>query len=97
MDGAGRVIEFVVSTVGHVESIFRSEKGVRLNKVVYHEEKVVSLLEHVREGCGVRQTARLVHVNQNTVMRDSRLSGSHATLVHDELVAFSPSDAGSTI
>jgi hypothetical protein len=76
---------------------FSERKGSVLEQSRLPEEKAVSLLEHVREGCGVRQTARLVHVNQNTVMRYARLSGSHAALVHDELVAFSPSDAGSTI
>ena len=56
------------------------------------EEKAISVMEHLREGVGVRQTARLVHVHQNTVMRLARLSGDHALLVHDEMVAFSPSD-----
>ena len=38
----------------------------------------------------VRQTARLIHVNQNTVTRYARLGGNHAASVHNELVAFSP-------
>jgi hypothetical protein len=40
----------------------------------------------------VRSTARLVGVNRNTVVRYSRLAGPHARLLHDELVAFSPSN-----
>jgi transposase-like protein len=56
------------------------------------EEKVVSILEHLNEGCGVRQTGRLVKVHRDTVMRYGRLAGRHAKQSHDELVAFSPSD-----
>jgi transposase-like protein len=56
------------------------------------EEKVVSVLEHLHEGCGVRQTGRLVKVHRDTVMRYGRLAGRHAKDSHDELVAFSPSD-----
>ncbi|MGH9169134.1 MAG: helix-turn-helix domain-containing protein [Acidimicrobiia bacterium] len=49
-----------------------------------------SVLEHVAEGCGVRQTARLVGVNKDTVTRLALLAGGHAKATHDELVAFSP-------
>ena len=41
---------------------------------------------------GVRAIARLVGVNRNTVIRYSRLAGPHARLLHDEFVAFSPSN-----
>ena len=40
----------------------------------------------------MRATARLVGVHRNTVVRYSRLLGEHAQQLHDELVAFSPSD-----
>ncbi|MEO5378360.1 MAG: hypothetical protein H7832_11360 [Magnetococcus sp. DMHC-6] len=76
---------------------FSERKGSVLEQCRLPEEKAVFLLEHLREGCGVLQTARLVHVNQNTVLRYARLSGSHAPLVHNELVAFSPSDARGSI
>ncbi|CAK0747748.1 insertion element IS1 protein InsB [Gammaproteobacteria bacterium] len=69
---------------------FSERKGSVFEQSRLPEEKVESLLEHLREGCGVRQTARLIHVNQNTVTRYARLAGNHAVLVHDELVAFSP-------
>ena len=55
-------------------------------------EKVESVLEHVAEGYGVRQTGRLCRVNPNTVARYSRLAGEHAKVAHDELVAISPPD-----
>jgi hypothetical protein len=54
------------------------------------EEKILSVLEHVVEGCGTRKTGRLVGVHRDTVTRHSRLAGNHARAVHDELVAFSP-------
>ena len=54
--------------------------------------KVLAVLEHLAEGCGVRQTARLVGVNKDTVTRLALLAGKHAKGTHDELVAFSPSD-----
>ncbi len=55
-------------------------------------ETVRSVLEHLAEGCGVRQTARLVGVNKDTVTRLALLAGRHAEAAHDELVAFSPRD-----
>ena len=51
-----------------------------------------SVLAHLRDGCGVRQTERLVGVNRNTVMRLARNAGRHAKDAHDELVGFSPLD-----
>ncbi len=41
-------------------------------------------------GCGVRQAGRLCKVNRGTVGRLSRVAGSHARDLHEELVAFSP-------
>ena len=52
-----------------------------------------SVLEHVAEGCGVRQTGRLREVNRGTVGRLSKIAGEHARDLHDELVALSPPHA----
>jgi len=71
---------------------FSERKGTPLFRMKLDENKAVSLLEHVSESCGVRQTSRLVGVNKNTVMRYSRLAGEHAKKLHDELVALSPKD-----
>jgi transposase-like protein len=71
---------------------FSERKGTPLFDSRLPEHKVVSLLEHIAEGCGVRQTGRLCRVNKNTVIRYSVLAGDHATQLHDELVAFSPSN-----
>jgi hypothetical protein len=50
------------------------------------------VLAHLQDGCGVRQTGRLVGVHRDTVVRFARVAGQHAHDAHEELVAFSPSD-----
>ena len=76
---------------------FSERKGTPLFRMQLDEEKAISLLSHISESCGVRKTGRLVGVNKNTVMRYSRLAGKHAKALHDELVAFSPEDKGSSV
>ncbi len=71
---------------------FSERKGTPLYQSRLPEDKAVSILEHLDEGCGIRQTERLVKVHRDTVMRYGRLAGDHARKAHDELVAFSPSD-----
>ena len=53
-------------------------------------DKAPAVLGHLAEGCGVRQAARLVGVNKDTVTRLALLAGQHAEAAHDELVASSP-------
>ena len=55
-------------------------------------DEVIAILDHVREGCGVRQTGRLVGVSKNTANRYVLLAGQHAQALHDEVMASSPSD-----
>ena len=76
---------------------FSERKGTPLFQARLDEKKIVSVLAHVDEGCGVRKTSRLVGVNKNTVIRYSRLAGEHARELHDELVAFSPGDPGGAV
>ncbi len=71
---------------------FSERKGTPLFDARLPQEKVESVLEHVAEGCGVRQTGRLCRVAPNTVARYSRIAGEHARDAHDELVAVSPPD-----
>ena len=71
---------------------FSERKGTPLFDARLPPEKVVSVLEHVAEGCGVRQTGRLCKVDRKTVARYSRRAGGHARALHDELVALSPPD-----
>jgi transposase-like protein len=70
---------------------FSERKGTPLFDSRLPEEKAISVLHHIQEGCGVRKTSRLVGVNKNTVVRLSLQAGRHAQHVHDEVVAFSPS------
>ncbi len=56
------------------------------------KEKIVSILEHVVEGNGMRKTGRLVKVDSDTVSRYTKLAGEHAEQLHEELVEFSPRD-----
>jgi len=76
---------------------FSERKGTPLFGARLPEKEIVSLLAHIDEGCGVRKTSRLIGVNKNTVVRYSMLAGRHAKDLHDELVAFSPADAGGPV
>jgi transposase-like protein len=79
------------------KSRFSERKGTPLFGARLPEKDIVSLLAHIDEGCGVRKTSRLLGVNKNTVVRYSLLAGQHAKDLHDELVAFSPTDAGGSV
>jgi hypothetical protein len=52
--------------------------------------KMVSVLDHISEGCGIRKTSRLTGVHRETVIRYSLLAGEQAQDLHDVLVVFSP-------
>ena len=71
---------------------FSERKGTALFHSCLPPEKAVSVLQHLVEGNGVRQTERLVGVHRDTVMRLARKAGQHARGAHDVLVAFSPPD-----
>jgi transposase-like protein len=72
-------------------------KGTPLFRATLPEEKVVAVLAHIAESCGVRKTSRLVGVHRDTVVRYSLLAGQHAQQLHDEVVAFSPPDTRSAV
>lgn len=76
---------------------FSERKGTPFFGARLPEEKIVSVLEHLDEGCGVRKTGRLVGVHRDTVGRYGVLAGEHARELHDELVAFSPPDPRSPV
>ena len=75
------------------KSRFSERKGTPLFDTRLPADKAVAVLRHLADGCGVRQTSRLVGVNRNTVLRFCLQAGGHARQLHDELVAFSPRDA----
>jgi LacI family transcriptional regulator len=76
---------------------FSERKGTPLYRAKLPEQKALSVLQHVQERCGVRQTGRLVGVNKNTVVRLAILAGQHAQQLHDELVDFSPQHPRSAV
>ena len=71
---------------------FSERKGTALYRCRLSDETAVAVFDHLAEDNGIRQTARLVGVAPNTVVRLARAAGRHAHDAHDELVAFSPSD-----
>jgi len=71
---------------------FSERQGTPLFGARLPRDKLLAVLAHLADGCGVRQTARLVGVSKNTVTRLALLAGRHARQLHDELVGFSPLD-----
>jgi transposase-like protein len=69
---------------------FSERKGTPLFDSRLPPEQALAVLRHLADGCGVRQTARLVGVSKDTVARFARLAGGHARQLHDELAGFSP-------
>src|ERR1700733_14652772 len=65
---------------------FSERKGTPLFDSRLPPEKVESVLEHIAEGCGVRQTGRLCKVDRGTVGRLGRITGEHAGGLPRELV-----------
>lgn len=76
---------------------FSERKGTALFHCKLSDDKAVSVFKHLQESCGVLQTSRLVGVNKNTVVRLAVVAGQHAKEIHDEFVAFSPSDPRSSV
>jgi transposase-like protein len=71
---------------------YSERKGTAFERSQLPTDKVVSVLDHIREGCGIRATSRLTGVSRDTISRYIALAGDQAELHHDELVAFSPRD-----
>ena len=71
---------------------FSERKGTPLFGCCLPADKAVDVIGHLADRNGVRATARQVGVTPNTVVRYARRVGEHAQQLHDELVAFSPSD-----
>ena len=71
---------------------FSERKGTPLFGSRLPDERALAVLTHLADGCGVRQTGRLVRVGKNTVARYAVLAGAHARQLHDELAGVSPLD-----
>jgi transposase-like protein len=71
---------------------FSERQGTALFDCRLPEDKALAVLAHLQEGVGIRKTSRLTGVNKNTVVRLALVAGRHAQHLHDDLVAFSPSE-----
>ena len=76
---------------------FTSRKGTVFYRSHLPPDEVVNILNHVTEGCGMRQTGRLTHHKEDTVIRYARKAGAHARLLHQKRVAFSPQYPGTAV
>lgn len=88
--GKGKRIRMVYCRT--CQAHFSERKGTVLEHARLSQEKAVAVLRRLREGNGTRSTSRLVGVGKDTVTRYVRLAGRHARSLHEELVAFSPSN-----
>lgn len=69
---------------------FSSRRGTVFCRSHLPPQEVVNVLNHVQDGCGMRQTGRLTGHKEDTVIRYAKLGGRHAELLHERLVTFSP-------
>jgi len=73
---------------------FSERKGTALFGCRLAHDQALDVFQHLQDGCGIRQTARLTGVDKDTVVRYALKAGQHARQSHDELVAFSPLHPG---
>ena len=71
---------------------YSQRKGTALERSQLPDDQVLSVLDHLKEGVGIRATSRLTGVSRDTISRYLALAGDQSKNRHDELVAFSPSD-----
>ena len=73
---------------------FSERKGTAVFGTRLADAQALTVFQHLQDGCGVRQTARLTGVDKDTVVRYALRAGWHARQAHDEPAAFSPYDPG---
>ena len=88
--GRGKAIRMVYCRTCKKASSER--KGTAFERSLLPPATVVAVLDHVREGVGIRATSRLTGVSRDAISRHLARAGGQARCLHDELVAFSPSD-----
>src|SRR4051794_25645106 len=64
---------------------YSQRKGTVLERSQLSADKVVSVLDHLKEGVGVRATSRLTGVSRDTISRHLAKAGDQAKNLHDEL------------
>jgi hypothetical protein len=88
--GRGQLIRMVYCRT--CKRSYSERKGTALERSQLPPAQAVAVLNHLREGCGIRATSRLTGVSRDTIARHLARAGAQAKNLHDELVAFSPSD-----
>lgn len=63
---------------------FSERKGTALWGTRMSPEKAIAIAEHLKEGCGIRKTARLVGASKDGVTSIALRVGLHAHAFHDE-------------
>jgi transposase-like protein len=91
-DHVGKSKDIRLLRCGTCKKRFSERKGTVFYRSHTPLPKVVSILQHVQEGVGMRSTGRLEKVKEDTVIRYARLAGKHAKALHEQLLAFSPAD-----
>jgi len=86
----GRAKQWRMLVCRTCQARFAERKGSAFVGSRLPDGQALAVLQHLQDGCGVRQTARLTGVDKDTVVRYARRAGPHAQQSHDELVAFSP-------
>ncbi len=81
--GGGR---WRVLRCGTCKTEFSERKGTALWGTTMPPEKAEAIAKHLKEGCGIRKTSRLVGVSKDSVTRMSLRLGRHAQAQHHERV-----------
>jgi transposase-like protein len=92
-DRFGKDRQFRLFSGNACQHTFSENKGTVFFRTKLPHHQVVAVLQHLQEGCGIRQTARWVGVPRDTVVRLARWAGAQAQAAPDERVAFSPCDS----
>ena len=71
---------------------FAERKGTPWFGARLPDDRLVQIVAHLQERCGVRATGRLVGVAKDTVVRDAARAGEQARQLPDAWVGFSPLD-----
>ena len=71
---------------------YSERKGTALERSQLPADKAICVLQHLREGVGIRATSRLTGVSRDAISRHLARAGDQAKNLHGELVAFSPHD-----
>ena len=65
---------------------FSERKGTPLWHSRLPPEKTIAIAEHLKEGCGIRKTSRLVGASKDGVTNLAKRLGLHARALHNERV-----------